>query len=61
MRSTFLTLLALSVAAYAAAQVATSPQEDPAQPPPPTLADIGMLIYPASGQSPEQQKADELL
>lgn len=27
--------------------------------PPPTLAQIGMYIYPAKDQSPEQQKADE--
>jgi hypothetical protein len=39
----------------AAAQAAsTSPP-----PPEPTLGELGMVIYPAQGQSPEQQAADE--
>jgi len=46
----------IAVTSYAAAQVATTPEEEP---PAPTLAQIGMVIYPAGGQSPEQQKADE--
>ena len=49
-------VLALALGAHAAAQVATTPQ---AAPPAPTLAQIGMFIYPAQDQSPEQQKADE--
>jgi hypothetical protein len=59
MRSTSLTICALSFAAYAAAQVAATPEQQPPPPPPPTLAQIGLLIYPASDQTPEQQKADE--
>jgi uncharacterized membrane protein len=46
----------IAVTSYTAAQVATTPEEEP---PAPTLAQIGMVIYPAGGQSPEQQKADE--
>ena len=45
-------------AAYAAAQVATSgPATSNA--PPPSLSQVGMIIYPAKGQTPDQQKADE--
>jgi len=44
----------VSTAAIAAAQVAT---EAPALPP--TFAQIGMIIYPAQGQSAEQQEKDE--
>jgi hypothetical protein len=45
-------------AAYAAAQVATSgPATSNA--PPPSLSQVGMIIYPAKGQPKEQQKADE--
>ena len=49
-------VLALALGAPVAAQVATTAQ---AAPPAPTLAQIGMFIYPAQDQSPEQQKADE--
>jgi hypothetical protein len=49
--------LVIGVSSQAAAQVATAPQQEEA--PAPTLAQIGMIIYPAGGQSPEQQKADE--
>jgi len=48
--------LVVTLGASAAAQVAT-PQQ--AAPPAPTLAQIGMFIYPAQNQSAEQQKADE--
>jgi hypothetical protein len=48
--------IAIAVTSYAVAQVATTPE---AAPPAPTLAQIGMVIYPAGGQSPEQQQADE--
>jgi hypothetical protein len=50
-----LATVALTLAAPVAAQVATT---EPA-PPPPTLGQIGMFIYPAQNQSPEQQQADE--
>lgn len=57
MRSaTIAAAVALVFGAPAAAQVAT-PQQ--AAPPAPTLAQIGMFIYPAQDQTPEQQKADE--
>jgi len=58
MRSVYVTMFALGFTAYAAAQVATAPQGTaPASAP--TLAQIGLLIYPAGGQPPEQQQADE--
>jgi uncharacterized membrane protein len=57
MRKPFLTtLLTVGVAAIAVAQVAV--QQQPAAPPP-TLAQIGMIIYPGNQQTPEQQQADE--
>ena len=57
-RSILMTTIPLAVAAYAAAQVATPPATPPAsQAPPPTLTQIGMVIYPAQGQTPDQQKA----
>jgi len=52
-----ITLLMILAAGSLGAQVAT-----PAAPPPaakPTLAQMGLFIYPAKGQTPEQQKADE--
>ena len=52
-----ITLLMMLATGPLAAQVAT-----PAAPPPaakPTLAQLGLFIYPAKGQTPEQQKADE--
>jgi hypothetical protein len=52
----FLAVAAVAAASYAVAQVAATPQEAA---PAPTLAQIGMVIYPAEGQSPEQQQADE--
>jgi hypothetical protein len=50
-------LAALGVTSFAVAQQAV--QAAPAPAPPPTLAQIGMLIYPAKEQTPDQQKADE--
>jgi hypothetical protein len=59
-RSVLMGTLSLAAVAYAAAQVATTPgAAPPAQGPAPTLTQIGMVIYPAKGQTPEQQKADE--
>ena len=59
-RSTLIALIPFVVAAYAAAQVATTPSAAaPTQGPAPTLTQIGMVIYPAKGQTPEQQTADE--
>lgn len=54
----FVLFVALAVVgvSHAAAQQATQAQTAP---PPPTLAGIGMYIYPAQGQTPEQQTADE--
>ena len=57
MKKSLTTLLALILAstAPAFAQVAdTTPAT-----PPPTLAELGMIIYPAEGQTPEQQALDE--
>jgi uncharacterized membrane protein len=57
MRSLSLVILAaLGVTSLAAAQTAV-PQQ--ATPTPPTLAQIGLIIYPANEQTPDQQKADE--
>jgi Glycine-zipper domain len=57
MRKTLLAAaFATGFATYAGAQVAT--QAAPAGPAP-TLGQIGMIIYPSNGQTPEQQKADE--
>jgi hypothetical protein len=57
MRTMLLTLVLL----FAAAPPGVAQQATQTQPagPPPTLAQIGMIIYPAGGQTPEQQKADE--
>jgi hypothetical protein len=57
MRKTWMILLALSpaLAFPAAAQVA----ETTPPPPRPTLAELGMIIYPAQDQSAEQQALDE--
>lgn len=52
-----LVLAAASFATFASAQQATPQGAAPG--PAPTLAQIGMYIYPAQGQTPEQQKADE--
>jgi hypothetical protein len=54
--SAIMMLVALGIPSIAAAQTAV--QQQPAAPPP-TLAQIGMIIYPAGGQTPEQQQADE--
>ena len=60
MRSLSLAILAaLGVTSFAVAQTAVPAQATPAPPPPPTLAQIGMIIYPAKEQTPDQQKADE--
>jgi hypothetical protein len=52
----FASLGCVLAVASAFAQVATAPQ-----PPPPklTFAEIGLFIYPAKGQPPDQQKKDE--
>ena len=56
-RRTLVPILSLAAATALAAQVvATAP---PAQPPAPTLKQIGMIIYPAKAQTPDQQRADE--
>ena len=47
----------LAGVAMASAQVAAPPAPTPGAAP--TLAQIGMFIYPAKGQAPEQQTADE--
>ena len=57
MRRYILTVaIIFGAASYAVAQQAQPTGRHPA---PPTLAQIGMYIYPANDQSPEQQKADE--
>jgi hypothetical protein len=57
MRSTLLvTIVTLGAISVAGAQVTAAPQ--PAGPKP-TLQSIGMVIYPAKSQTPEQQAADE--
>lgn len=48
-------VLVLGAASQAIAQTATQQQSSSTI----TLKDIGMIIYPAGGQSPEQQQADE--
>ena len=48
-------VLILGSAHHAAAQVAVQQQQSSTV----TLSSIGMFIYPAEGQSPEQQQADE--
>lgn len=45
----------VSTAAPAAAQVATQQQPTP----PPSFSQLGMIVYPAEGQSPQQQANDE--
>ncbi len=47
--------LLLAVASQAGAQVATQGGTSSTV----TLAGIGMVIYPADGQTPDQQRADE--
>jgi hypothetical protein len=54
---TMVAITIVSTAAIASAQVAQVATEAP--PPPPTFSQIGMIIYPAQGQSPEQQAMDE--
>lgn len=52
-----MTLAAIGLtAALANAQVAT-PAQQPA--PPPSFGQLGIIVYPAQGQSPEQQAKDE--
>jgi hypothetical protein len=46
----------LSTATLAAAQVAADPAQ---QPLPPSFTQLGLVIYPAQGQTPEQQALDE--
>lgn len=45
----------LSTVAPAAAQVAASKAETP----PPSFSQLGLMVYPAQGQTPEQQALDE--
>jgi len=45
----------VSTAGLVAAQVATQEQETP----PPSFSLLGLIVYPAQGQSPEQQAKDE--
>ncbi|HSC27625.1 MAG TPA: hypothetical protein VLD67_10145 [Vicinamibacterales bacterium] len=47
------------VAAPVLAQVAATPPPPPPEPKKLTLAQLGLFIYPAKEQSPEQQKLDE--
>jgi Glycine zipper len=46
-------------AAAATAQVAQPPPQSAPTPRPPTLAEIGMFVYPAQGQSPDQMAKDQ--
>ncbi len=46
----------LSTATLGAAQVAAAPAQ---QPLPPSFVQLGLVIYPAQGQTPEQQALDE--
>jgi hypothetical protein len=46
----------VSTAGLAAAQVATQQQPET---PPPSFSLLGLIVYPADGQSPEQQALDE--
>ena len=56
-RSAFITPIVVALAGgYVAAQVATTAAPTT---PAPTLTQIGMFIYPAKGQSAQQQAADE--
>lgn len=55
-RIVLFTVLALFGASETAAQQAVPASQNTA---PPTLSQIGMYVYPAKGQSPEQQQADE--
>jgi hypothetical protein len=52
------TAVAIAVATSATAQVAKPPAQSEPAPHAPTLAEIGMFIYPAKGQSPDQQVKD---
>jgi hypothetical protein len=49
----------IAVVAIGAAQVTPQPAAPPPPPPKPTLKDIGLLVYPGKGQTPEQQALDE--
>jgi hypothetical protein len=51
----FTGLILVSVSAAAAQQAVPASQSTK----PPTLADVGLYVYPAKGQSSEQQQADE--
>jgi hypothetical protein len=55
MRNTAALVLLLTAGPLAAQTVAVAP----APPPKPTLAQMGLFVYPAKGQAPDQQKADE--
>lgn len=55
---TYISAVALVLAA-ASSGIAQQAAPAKTTAPPSTLAQIGMYIYPAKGQSPEQQKADE--
>ena len=56
-RVKIVTATSLTLAVSVAAQVAAPPGTPGA--PPPTLAQVGMFIYPAQGQPKDQQAADE--
>jgi hypothetical protein len=60
MSKRFLITAAVLVAATAAAAQVAKPAAPPSPTPrPPTLSDVGMFIYPAQGQSPEQMAKDQ--
>ena len=54
------TAIALAVAVSAAAQVAAPPPAPNPTPVPPTLAQVGMFIYPAKGQAPFKYNGDSI-
>lgn len=57
-RSILFTSPLMLAAVGLAAQVATQ-TPPPAPAPPPSLAQLGLFVYPAKGQTPDQQKKDE--
>ena len=59
MKSRIAVFAAFLAAVPLLAQVATTPPPPPPQPQKLTLAELGLFIYPAKQQSPEQQKLDE--
>ena len=61
MRNSFIVVVAASLtfAANADAQTASKTQAPAAPPAKPTLQQLGLVIYPSKGQSPDQQAKDE--